>query len=252
MKNRDYHFVLCDTDAVAFCKKDQTPFTEEEQYSLLEELNSLYPEYIKFEHDGYFPRLISTKAKNYVMYDGKKTVYKGSAFKTSTKEKALSDMMKEVIEALIHNTDTPANIYNKYIKEAMNITDIKRWAVKKSITKKLLEGTRKNETKVLDALDIDSLRQGDKVYLFNIIEGEIQEVKKEEPVFFKDGKPKMIPNRILKQIDVFNGDYDFLHYTERVYKTMAILKSVVDMETIPRYHLSKNRHLLDQFRSKNG
>jgi hypothetical protein len=91
------------------------------------------------------------------MYDGNKLSYKGSAFKSATKEKALSDLLKEVIEALIFETDTPVNIYHKYIKEALNITDIKRWAVKKSITKKILEGTRKNETKVLDALDIDSL-----------------------------------------------------------------------------------------------
>jgi DNA polymerase elongation subunit (family B) len=248
MNKYNFTLVNCDTDSIMFCKQDQTIFTEEEQRNLIDEINRIMPESINYENDGFFSRVIIVKAKNYVMYNGEKLSYKGSAFKSATKEKALSDLLKEVIEALIFETDTPVNIYHKYIKEALNITDIKRWAVKKSITKKLLEGTRKNETKVLDALDIDSLREGDKVYLYNDIDGQIQDTKKGEPVFLKNGTPKMIDNHILREIGEFSGKYDELHYVERVYKTMNILKTVIDMETIPRYHLSKNQHLLEQLR----
>jgi len=247
MKQNDFHFVLCDTDAVCFCKQDGSSFSEEEQQRLLNELNSLYPEYISFEHDGYFPRIICVKAKNYVMFDGKKIEYKGSAFKSATKEKALASLLKEVVEALIFENGTPVDIYHKYIKEALNVKDISRWVVKKSITKKLLDGTRKNETRVLDAIDLEGVREGDKVYLYNAIEGEIQDTKKGELQYYKDGKPKMIPNYILKQMEEFDGNYDKMHYIERVYKTMDILKTVIDMNQIPKYHLSKNKHLLEAF-----
>lgn len=248
MKNNNFHFVLCDTDAVCFCKSDQTPFSEEEQEFLLDELNSLYPEYIKFEHDGFFPRIICVKAKNYVMYDGKKIEYKGSAFKSATKEKALGELLKKTVEALLFETDSPINIYHRYIKEAVNVKDISRWAVKKSITKKLLDGTRKNETKVLDAIGDDSVQEGDKIYLYSVIDGEIQDVKKGEPQFYKDGRPKMVENKVLRRIEEFDGNYDYLHYVKRVYDTMSILKTVIDMEQIPKYHLSRNQHLLAEFK----
>jgi DNA polymerase elongation subunit (family B) len=246
MTTNNFHFVLCDTDAVCFCKEDGSPFSKEEQVSLLEQLNSIYPEYINFEHDGVFSRLLCVKAKNYVMYDGEELEYKGSAFKSATKEKALASLLKEVVEALIFETDTPVNIYHKYIKEALNITDMSRWVVKKSVTKKLLNGTRTNETKVLDAVDTDTIREGDKLYLYYAIDGEIQVIAKGEPQFYKDGRPKMTENKILKQLHEFDGNYDKLHYIKRVYDTVSILKTVINMEEIPKYHLGKNKDLLEE------
>lgn len=248
-----YNYILtnCDTDSIMFCKKDQDVFTKDEQNALISEINSLLPEFIKYENDGFFPKVVITKAKNYVMYDGNKLSYKGSAFKSSTKEPALAALLKEVVEALIYDTDTPVNIYNRYIKEALNIKDISRWAVKKSITKKLLEGTRKNETKVLDAIDISSVREGDKIYLYNAIEGEIQASAKGELTFYKDGRPKMVPNRIVKTIDSFDGNYEIEHYVKRVYNTIAILAPVIDMEQIPKYHSSKYVEHLKSLRDKN-
>lgn len=248
MSNYDFILTNCDTDSIMFCKKDQSGFTKDEQNDLINEINNLLPLFIKYENDGFYPRVVITKAKNYVLYDGNKIKYKGSAFKSSTKEKALGELLKKTIEALLFETDTPLNIYHQYIKEAMNIKDISRWVVKKSITKKLLNGTRKNETKVLDAIEGDSVQEGDKIYLYSAIDGEIQDVKKGEPQFYKDGRPKMVDNKILKQIDEFDGNYDHLHYVKRVYATISILKTVIDMEQIPKYHLSKNVHLLDGFK----
>jgi DNA polymerase elongation subunit (family B) len=229
-------------------KPDGSEFSTDEQQKLLDELNSLFPENIKFEHDGYFKCVVVLKAKNYVLWDGKKIKTKGSAFKSSTKEPALAELLNTVVNSLIHNGEDYTDIYERYVSEAMDINEISRWCVKKSITKKLLNGTRKNETKVLDALDIDDLQEGDKVYLYNAIDGEVQDSAKGELVFYKDGRPKMIPNKVLKLSEEFDGNYNYLHYVKRVYDTISILKSVIDMDKITKYHLSKFQPLLDKYK----
>jgi len=252
---KNYNFIIgpVDTDSVSFCKADQSPFSEEELKSLLKELNDISPEFMVWEDDGYYEACLSIKAKNYVLKtkNGEKK-YKGSAFKDQKKEPALKELMFEIVDCMLDGTSSLTEVYHRYIQEAMNIEDISRWAIKKSITKKLLTGTRKNETKVMDAIDGDSVQEGDKVYLYWNIEGEVQDVAKGEPVFYKDGRPKMIPNRILKKIDEFDGNYDHLHYVKRVYDTVSILKTVFDMEEIPKYHSSKSAHLLEQFKGESN
>jgi len=245
-----YNFILnnADTDSIMVSKPDGSEFSTDEQQKLLDELNSLFPENIKFEHDGYFKCVVVLKAKNYVLWDGKKIKTKGSAFKSSTKEPALAELLNVVVNSLIHNGEDYTDIYERYVSEAMDINEISRWCVKKSITKKLLNGTRKNETKVLDALDIDDLQEGDKVYLYNAIDGEVQDSAKGELVFYKDGRPKMIPNKVLKLSEEFDGNYNYLHYVKRVYDTISILKSVIDMDKITKYHLSKFQPLLDKYK----
>lgn len=137
-------------------------------------------------------------------------------------------------------------IYEKYVKNAVDIQDIKKWAVKKSITEKLYQSERANETKVIDAIGDKPVRVGDKVFLYNKIEGEKQSVVKGEPVFLKSGEPKMVENKVLKMVEDFDGDYDKWHYVERVYKTIKILENVVDMDKITKYHLKSNRKLLEE------
>lgn len=149
--------------------------------------------------------------------------------------KLSEEKMKKIVE-----------IYEKYIQEALNIQDIKRWSVKKSITEKLFESDRANETKVVDALGDRPIRVGDKVFLFTKIEGEKQKIVKGEPVFLKSGEPKMVENQIIKMIEDFDGDYDKWHYVQRVYKTVEILKNVVDIDQITKYHLKSNRKLLEK------
>ena len=66
MKTNNFIISNVDTDALSFCKADMSPMTKEEQMELLKELNSLYPEKIKFAHDGYFQSFVVVKAKNYI------------------------------------------------------------------------------------------------------------------------------------------------------------------------------------------
>lgn len=146
-------------------------------------------------------------------------------------------------------TEKLIKIYEEYVKEVLDIKDISRWCVKKSVTEKLYESSRANETKVVDAIGDKPVQIGDKIFLFNDIDGEIQKVVKGEPVFYKKtGLPNMIPNKVLKLKEDYDGSYDLEHYVDRVYKTVQILENIVDMERIPVYTSVKGKKLLEELK----
>ena len=93
----------------------------------------------------------------------------------------------------------------------------------------------------------ENYSEGDKIWIYDAIDGEVQDVKSGEPVFYKKtGEPKMIPNRILKVKELWNKDENKMHYVGRVYKTTEILKNVLDMTQFPKYTLkSKQKELKD-------
>lgn len=245
MKHYDFIIGPTDTDSISFCKSDMSEFTKEERDILLKEINDLMPEFMIYEADGYFPSAIALKAKNYVLWDGEKKHIKGSAFKTSSKEIALKEFMDEMVDCLLFDKGTIIDIYHKYIKESQNIQDISRWSTKKTVTKAVFESDRPNETKILEALNGESIQEGDKVYLFSTINGVKQKIEKGEPVFLKDGTPKMIPNKILKlSKNWIPGEEDKEHYLNRVYSTLEILSNVIDLTQFIDYGIKKNRHLL--------
>ena len=207
-----------------------------------------------WDDDGLYRRCVAVKAKNYVLQKykedlkpgEKEMIIKGSAFKSANKEPALKEMMQEFVNCLINDKNDIffLNIFKRYIIEAMNIQDISRWAVKKTVTDKVLNGDRTQEVKVMNAIGLDVVQEGDKIYVYNAIVGEVQAVAKGEPVVYKNGLPKMIPNRILVQTKDFNvSNYDRMHYVERVYDTVSILQTVLKIELFPKYHL-KNANLL--------
>ena len=154
-------------------------------------------------------------------------------------------MLHNIIEgSLIHENWDYTEIYQDYVKEAINIEDINRWTTKKSITETLLASERANETKVVDAIRGTDFQIGDKVFLYSVIDGMKQAEAKGEPVFLKSGKPKMVENKILRRAELFDGDYDKWHYAKRVYDTVKILENVIDMDQVVNYNLKKNRPLL--------
>lgn len=218
----NFTLVNVDTDAISFCKDDQTSFTQEEQESLISEINSLLPELIQFTHDGYFQKIIVIKAKNYIMYDGKKLKIKGSALKKSTSEPAIKEFVKRFIDYLVFDKqDQLLDLYNEYIREVLHIDNIQRWCSRKTISEKVLNGTRANETKVMDAMEDVEFSEGDRVYLF-----------------FK-------PDETLCRMEDFDGTYHVDKYLEKVYKTLLTFKTVCDITKFPNYKLKKNKVLLE-------
>lgn len=249
MKHYNYIIGPTDTDSISFCKSDMSQFNPEEIEKLVNEINDISPEFMDWDNDGYYPACIALKAKNYVLWDGQKKIIKGSAFKTSSKEVALKDMMEEIVDAMIFEKENElVNIYHKYIKEAMNVQDISRWTQKKTITRAILdcesptEKTRKNESKVWDAIkDEEDKQEGNKIMLYPcIISLQIQETQ------LKNGKTKRkeIKEVGLKLDKHWKNDHDSEKLIERVYDTICIFESILDMSQFINYGLVKNKELL--------
>lgn len=267
-----YCLAGCDTDSILIYKKDQSFWTKEERIQFLKDMNEEYPDQIFWEDDGFYERVVVVKAKNYVLKEeGKdKLKFKGSAFKSSSKEIALADMMGNIVEDLVYEKDWYES-YEKYLKEVSNITDIKRWVTKKSVTENLLEANDTTKLNVLDALIGTEYRVGDKVFLFKVQEGEKQDIQKGELQFKKYTKkeytkmgltkfemtekcdhmersicnicnphlhyPKMVDNVVYKLEKDFTGDYYIPHYLKRIYDTLKILSPVIEISRSPRYDL---------------
>jgi DNA polymerase elongation subunit (family B) len=248
--SHNFLIVNGDTDSISFKKKDESPFTEEETKTLLDEINNILPNLITFEDDGTFPVVVVLKAKNYVLYDGKKVKFKGSSLRSSRQEPALKEMMDRILkDCLVFEKEDYVKVYNEYIREILDIKDISRWAKKESVTDTMFDSDRLTETKKVEAILGMGAKVGDKVFLYNALDGE-------EPVLDKDGNEKkdrkgntkMQPKRILKHISNFNNDYELDHYLKRCYDSISILENVIDMEKIIDYTKKKNKELLEQIK----
>lgn len=238
----------CDTDSISFTVGKE--ISSEEKILLLNELNSLYPSAIRFEDDGFFKRVIILKAKNYILWDGKKIKLKGSSLRDQKKEPALKEMLNEMIDSLVHDKASLLDIYHKYIKECLDIKNIARWATKKSVSKAILKcakdpEARLNERKVYDAIKDIKVQEGDKVHLYPAILFEHSEFTQ-----LKNGKIKEKKHKEtgLKRIDIWNKDHDVEKLIERVYSTIEILSGVLNMEEFIDYTLVKNKVLLDNIK----
>lgn len=220
--NKGFKLVNADTDSISFSKGDETFLTKEERVGLLNELNAMFPEKIRFEDDGYYSTLGVFGAKNYVLQseDGK-VKYKGSAIKATGKEKALQEFIKDIIKEILDRTCSYEQVYNKYAKEILNVTDINRWASKKTVTEKVLNGTRPNETKVKDAINNTEYAEGDKIY-----------------TYFKEDKT-------LGLAENFDGKYNKEKLLEKLYKTALVFEEVIPKTTFINYKLKRSQKLLE-------
>lgn len=229
---KNHNFILngADTDSIMWSKLDGSEFSKEEQKTLLEELNSIFEEGINWEHDGVYPKVIYLKAKNYIMWDGKEIKIKGSGLKSSKTELAIKDFHNELIKAIID--DKPhtyfIEIYNRYATEALNVSIIKRWSSKKTITKKVMTSERANETKIKDAIEGSEYREADKVY-----------------VYFKEDKS-------LALAENFDGNYDKKKLLKRMHDAIKIFANVLPVKDLfPNYALKKNSKILETLISIN-
>jgi len=244
-EDNSYVVSNCDTDSISFTTGRD--LSEENRLALLAELNNLYPSMIRFEDDGYYECLLVLKAKNYVMYDGQKMKFKGSSIKDQKKERALSEMLVLMLETLIHkNGENLRDIYVKYIKEALNPEDIKRWSQKKTITKAILNcaggESRKNELDVYHAIKGKSVQEGDKVYVYPAVLKKTVEIKQ-----FKNGntKERITLETGLRLVDDWKQDHCTEKLVKRVVDTTDILANVVDSELFIDYTTKKNKDLLE-------
>jgi DNA polymerase elongation subunit (family B) len=242
----DWILVNIDTDSLSFAKKDGSPFSDEENRMIEKEINQIM--YSEWEPDGEFDRVLVVKAKNYCLLPKgeSKLKFKGSSLVDSKKEPALIEMLANVISSLIYENEDALNIYHKYVLEAVNIDDIMRWATKKSITKKVFESDRLNETKVVDAIEGRDVQIGDKVFLYSVIDGVKPKVVNGVVQKSKrTGEVLTVENKILRLADEFDGNYDSSHYLKRVYDTISILEPVLEFDKFKNYSLKKLQSEVD-------
>lgn len=224
-KTHNFLLVGGDTDGIAFKKADQSEFTQEEQESLLAGLNAQMDGLIRWENDGVFPRQMVIKTKNYVLVDDKgKRKTKGSALKASMKEVALKRFVQEVIDILINdgNLDQVRTLYFRYAAQILNLKDITEWCSKKTITEKLLTSKRPQESRIRDALQGKPVQEGDKIFVF----------------FKTDTEISLREN--------FNGEYDSNRLLGKLYNTLCIFETVIDIKSVPNLTLKRNKNLLSE------
>lgn len=255
--------VNVDTDSIMIAKADHSEWGEDEQDMFVEALNAIFPEKIKFEHDGYYESVLVLASKNYVLKEkgSEDLKVKGSGLKDQKKEPALREMIDSVIDAFMTNrVEEIPKIYEFYIEEALNAKDISRWSQKKTVTAPILRCNghenltdeqkkeakiRSNETVLWDAIKDEELIQlGDKFYVFAAILDE-----KIETTTLKNGKVK--EKKIFTygnlQPKYWNGkNHDVEHLMKRIYSTMQIFEAVLDLKSYKNYSLAKNyKELLD-------
>lgn len=226
--SHNFELVGGDTDGLAFRKPDHSPFTKVERTYLLKELNELMDNLIHWEDDGIFQCQLVIKAKNYVLVDeAGKTKIKGSALKATTKEKALQEFVRNVIQLLVHsNQHLVHSMYLEYAKEILRMPDISRWCSKKTITDAVLKNARTNERRVREALKGKPVQQGDKCFMF-----------------FKT------PTELCLQ-ENFDGTYDASILLGKLYDTLTVFETVLENELkeIPNLALKRNKEIVEGLR----
>jgi len=219
----------CDTDSFSYGKPDGMKFTNDEINQLSDELASISPEFMEWELDGgingQYETCIALKAKNYILYDGKKTSRKGSALKSSTKEFAVKEFMNEIIDTMLTGKFDYENIYDTYVREALNVKEIKRWASKKTISDKVMAAGRTNEQNILSALEGMEFSEGDKIFFF----------------YKKDNNLCAIQN--------FTGDYDEMVLVKKLHTTAKVFANILPTnELFPNLALKKAAPLLEKYK----
>lgn len=219
-----YNFIVnnIDTDGIIFSKEDNSPFDIEEQERLLNELNSNFPDMIRFENDGYFKTTCIIKTKNYILeeQDGSLTI-KGSALKATTKSKALQEFIKRIIDVTLNNKKNYKEIYEEYVKEILEINDMTRWVSRKTVTEKIFSSERTNETKVKDIIEDTEYVEGDRIYCF----------------FKVDGSLDLLEN--------FTGEYCKSSLLKALYSTAKVFEPIINIESnFTNYSLTKHFNAL--------
>ena len=232
---KGWDIVNADTDSFSF--KTGRAFTKNNFSEWNKELNTLYPELISWEPDGFHKKdpqpgmykcVVVVKAKNYILKDTADNVMiKGSALKATMKEPALKKFINDVINAILEDrNDKLGSIYKDYATRCctVDLDTIAEWCSKKTITKAVLQPKRTNEQRVWDAISSakKSVSEGDKVYMY----------------FKRDTE--------LSLLEKFDGTYSQKKLLGKLFKTAEIFKSILEMGQFPNLTLKKNQGILEE------
>jgi len=159
--NHGFCISNADTDSISFTVPSSEPAYLK---GLLAEVNGLMRDGIRFEDDGFFPKFVVLKAKNYIMLTPEgKIKLKGSALKSSRMEKGLKDFQGLCIRSLLGLSG--ASLIDAYLntcKGLSELTSVLMWCSRKTISERTLKSARKNERSLVEAMKGTSYQIGDK------------------------------------------------------------------------------------------
>jgi DNA polymerase elongation subunit (family B) len=221
-----YQIVNADTDSISIT--DGTEWSPERCDSVLKSINGGMPEKIRWEHDGVYPRVVVLKAKNYCLDDGKKVKTKGSALKATTKEPALREFIARALQLVLNGQkDQLGSLYQEYVREIHSLDSIDRWVSKRTLTETLLSSARTNERKFRDALVGTDYRLGDKLYWY------------------------FDTNDAVKLKEQWRQDHSTLALLDKLFSTVSIFETLLDVKQFPNLTLKRNRALLNTLIASN-
>ena len=227
MLTHNFDLVFCDTDSISISKRDGAPFGPSERASLLAELNGMMPPMLRWDDDGYYSACVVAAAKNYLLVDeaGNRKI-RGSALKATTKEKALKEFIAFALDFLVDkNVEAVIDMYDDYAREILSMTDISRWASKKTVTENVLNGERTNEARIRASIKDSEYRAGDKIFTY----------------FDESGAVKLQEN--------WSGDHDVDKLLEKLFKTALVFEEIIPKQRFTNYKLKKNKLALSALAS---
>jgi len=224
VNSRNMLIANVDTDSISFGHMDGSFIHKEQRILLKDELSGNFPQTIRWDDDGFYPKFIVIKSKNYVLHKENGDIkYKGSALKSPTLEPALREFLEKIVGGIIKETHGYLKIYEDYVKEILDIKDIKRWVKRMTISDKTLTSERTNESKVRDAIEETDYVEGDRIYCY-----------------FKT-------DNSLALIEDFDGDHSKSKFLEKLHKTAQRFSTILDTKIFPNYSLKKHQNQLLKF-----
>lgn len=224
MQTHNFTLSTCDTDSITICKPDGSDFSKDEISSLTEELNSMYPELISWDLEPKIDKMLVIKTKNYVLCEEGKIKHKGSSLRDPKLEPALREFLGRIVDAILNENTNFSDIYNEYVKEAMNVKDIKRWSSRKTISSKTLESERTNESKIRDAIEDTEYVEGDRIFVFFNSDESLSLVEKFNGDYHKD--------KLLKKLFETGKRFSTVLNTKELFKNYALKKNKKELESV--------------------
>ncbi len=240
-------FILtgADTDSIAFCYPDGRDIGKPDRERILKEINSMFPDKIRFEDDGYYDTVIVVKAKNYLLKQGDKITIKGSALKATMKETALKDFLEKSLKLLMENkVEDLEELYMDYVDQIKYLKDIKPWCSKKTITESVLTQSTPAQAKVYRAIEGLPVQEGDKIRVFFKSNEEIC-LEENFDGTFESGR---LYEKLFKTVKVFEPIFEKIYgYDEKIIKKTGEVKKIPAWKKVyPNFKLKGNQILLEE------
>ena len=115
LRERNARLIEADTDGVYFVLPPGID-TEREEHLFIEALSGELPEGIHLSHDGRYRRMISLKAKNYVLVDHNgRLIIKGSSLRSRRDERVFREFIRKLAPLLINRqSDAASALYMEF------------------------------------------------------------------------------------------------------------------------------------------